>query len=447
MESVIRVDSLSKCYQIGVRRHGDRTLREAIVDAWGESWRRLLRFRPGGSAAGEASADRTFWALKDVSFEVQRGEVVGLIGSNGAGKSTLLKILGRIVEPTYGRAQVRGRVGSLLEVGTGFHPELTGRENVYLNGAILGMSRGEIARKFDEIVAFAELHDFIDTPVKRYSSGMYVRLAFAVAAHLEPEIMIVDEVLAVGDAMFQEKCMGSMQESASSGRTILFVSHNLASIQQLCTRAILLKQGRIVAEGPPGDIVRTYLGDLRTARDGSVREWHDRESNGQARIIQFEVSDTGGNRGASMPVGGDVQFTMVAEFYEPVLDPAFGIVIETTAGEPILDLRSVHAGLRLGRVKGTITLHARLPALGLYPGEYLLSPWITDARCAENIDWAKHCATLHVHPAPGPYGDLQLVPNYGKYYTQSHWSAGLPNGPQATAEPRFTDDSTVTGVG
>src|SRR5262249_5748003 len=181
----------------------------------------------------------------------------------------------RIVEPTAGRAVVRGRVGSLLEVGTGFHPELTGRENVYLNGAILGMARAEIAQKFDAIVEFAELHKFMDTPVKRYSSGMYVRLAFAVAAHLEPEILIVDEVLAVGDAMFQEKCMGSMQQTASSGRTILFVSHNMASIQQLCSRALLLKGGQLVLDGPARDVVRDYLSNLHTTRDGSIREWRD----------------------------------------------------------------------------------------------------------------------------------------------------------------------------
>jgi hypothetical protein len=189
----------------------------------------------------------------------------------------------------------------------------------------------------------------------------------------------------------------------------------------------MLKHGRIVAEGLPRDVVRTYLGDLRTARKSSVRDWHNRESNGQARIVQFEVSDAGGNRGASIPMGGDVQFTIVAEFYEPVLDPGFGVGVETAAGEPILNLRSAHAGLRLGRVQGTVTIHGTLPALGLYPGEYLLSPWITDSLYTESIDWAKHCATLHVHPAPGPHGDLKLDANYGKYWAQSHWWAGPPN--------------------
>jgi lipopolysaccharide transport system ATP-binding protein len=256
MKPAIRVRGLAKRYRVTStnRAGGYQTLRESIVDAVAAPLRRLR------SGSGEDTrAARDFWALRDVSFDVQPGEVVGIIGRNAAGKSTLLKILSRIVEPTSGRAEVRGRIASLLEVGTGFHPELTGRENTYMNGSILGMSRREIARKFDEIVAFSEIEQFLDTPVKRYSSGMYVRLAFAVAAHLEPEILVVDEVLAVGDAAFQQKCLGKMTEAGRAGRTILFVSHNMQAVSMLCSRAVILREGRLYRQGPAWQMVRDYL--------------------------------------------------------------------------------------------------------------------------------------------------------------------------------------------
>jgi len=256
---VISVEGLSKRYIIGHEVRHD-TLRDRIA----YNLRGLLRSRP----TAEQTAEEDFWALRDVSFSVQPGEVVGIIGRNGAGKSTLLKILSRITEPTAGKVTIRGRVASLLEVGTGFHPDLTGRENVFLNGAILGMSRVEIRKKFDEIVAFAEVEKFLDTPVKRYSSGMYVRLAFAVAAHLEPEILIVDEVLAVGDATFQQKCLGKMQQvSKHSGRTVFFVSHNLAAIKQLSTSCIYLVNGRVVQQGAPAPVLDSYARSMRIATD------------------------------------------------------------------------------------------------------------------------------------------------------------------------------------
>src|SRR5882724_1962350 len=243
MKPIIKVQQLGKTYEIGTRKPAYGTLRDTIAAAVRAPIKRLRGYvRPA----------ETIWALKDVSFEVMPGEVVGIIGRNGAGKSTLLKVLARITEPTTGRAELYGRVASLLEVGTGFHPELTGRENVYLNGAILGMSKAEIDRKFDEIVAFAELEKFLDTPVKRYSSGMYMRLAFAVASHLEPEILLVDEVLAVGDAAFQKKCLGKMEEVAKEGRTVLFVSHNMTAIRSLCRRVFWLDNGEIVETGETG---------------------------------------------------------------------------------------------------------------------------------------------------------------------------------------------------
>ncbi|MEW6323928.1 MAG: ABC transporter ATP-binding protein [Nitrospirota bacterium] len=253
MPPAISVKGLSKQYRIGAREEAARTFREALVDLAAAPVRRLRRLgRP-------PEQEETIWALQDVSFDVQPGEVVGVIGRNGAGKSTLLKILTRITEPTEGRVELRGRVASLLEVGTGFHPELTGRENIYLNGVILGMKKAEIDRKFDEIVAFAEIEKFLDTPVKHYSSGMYVRLAFAVAAHLEPEILLVDEVLAVGDAAFQKKCLGKMGAVAKEGRTVLFVSHNMQAIRQLCKRGCWLGDGRVMADGPSDEVVNRYL--------------------------------------------------------------------------------------------------------------------------------------------------------------------------------------------
>jgi len=266
----IRVEDLSKLYRIGGKQERYKTLRDTLTDVAAAPFRRLSSVVRGQSSA---VSNETIWALKDVSFEVKRGEVVGIIGRNGAGKTTLLKILSRITEPTEGRAEINGRVGSLLEVGTGFHPELTGRENIYLNGAILGMKRAEIDRKFDEIVAFAEIEKFIDTPVKRYSSGMYVRLAFAVAAHLEPEILLVDEVLAVGDASFQKKCLNKMQDVGQEGRTVLFVSHNMPAITRLCPRTVLLDEGKVLRDGPSHQIVSAYLGSgLGTT---AVREWPD----------------------------------------------------------------------------------------------------------------------------------------------------------------------------
>jgi len=258
----IRVESLGKQYRIGGMPAPYRTLREEIVRALAAPLRGLRRDVAGNE-------ERTFWALRDVSFEVERGEVVGIIGRNGAGKSTLLKILSRVTEPTAGAVDMYGRVGSLLEVGTGFNPELTGRENVYLNGAILGMKRAEIARKFDEIVAFAEVEKFLDTPVKHYSSGMYMRLAFAVAAHLEPEILVIDEVLAVGDTEFQKKCLGKMSKVAKDGRTVLFVSHNLHAVSSLCTRAFVLHAGKVMFDGTAAKGVARYLEMARSVNSPS----------------------------------------------------------------------------------------------------------------------------------------------------------------------------------
>ncbi len=287
----IRVQGLGKRYRIGSREASYDTLRDFLSSAVSSPWRRLSAVLRGESAA---AARRTLWALKGLDFEVRAGEVVGVIGRNGAGKSTLLKVLSRITPPTEGRAEIRGRVSSLLEVGTGFHPELTGRENIYLNGAILGMGRAEIARKFDEIVDFAEVGRFIETPVKFYSSGMYVRLAFAVAAHLEPDIMLVDEVLAVGDAAFQEKCLGKLNSVTRQGRTVLFVSHNMAAVRRLCSRAILLEEGRVGAIGEAAAVIHRYLAKVQGAAIGRLDERRRETSRGELQAVAFRAAASSG---------------------------------------------------------------------------------------------------------------------------------------------------------
>ena len=301
MKPIIRIEGLSKQYRIGARRKAfHNTLRETMAGALGAPLRRIRRRH-------NAPGEDTVWALKDVSFDVHPGEVMGVIGRNGAGKSTLLKILSRITEPTEGRVELYGRVGSLLEVGTGFHPELTGRENIFLNGAVLGMRRGEIERKFDEIVAFAEIDRFLDTPVKRYSSGMYTRLAFAVAAHLEPEILLVDEVLAVGDSEFQAKCLGKMGEVAQGGRTVIYVSHNLGSMASLCQRAILLLGGRKCGEGPTVEVINRYISGGREV--SGERVWHDPQSapgNEKIRLRAVRIV-SGGKVTSEVDIQNDVR--------------------------------------------------------------------------------------------------------------------------------------------
>ena len=287
---IIRVESLGKKYVLGGGPSSERytALRDVVANSVKRSVQRLR-----GKIVSKApeSDGSEFWALRDVNFEVKRGEVVGIIGRNGAGKSTLLKVLSRITEPTKGRIRIKGRVASLLEVGTGFHPELTGRENIFLNGAILGMHRSEIKAKFDEIVAFAEVERFLDTPVKRYSSGMYVRLAFAVAAHLEPEILIVDEVLAVGDAEFQKKCLGKMQDVSREGRTVLFVSHNMAAVSGLTKRAVLLRAGRLAMDDTPDNVIKEYASSA--SRDAAQKVLVGRGEH--TKILRARVVNTAGN--------------------------------------------------------------------------------------------------------------------------------------------------------
>lgn len=347
-EIIISVEKISKEYRLG--QIGSTTLRESF-----ERWRR----RVSSSSAEDPGILR---ALSEVSFEVRRGEVLGIIGRNGAGKSTLLKILSRITQPTSGRAVLRGRVASLLEVGTGFHPELTGRENIYLNGAILGMKKLEIKSRFDEIVAFAEVERFIDTPVKRYSSGMYVRLAFAVAAHLDPEILIVDEVLAVGDAGFQKKCLGKMTEVAKGGRTILFVSHNMGAVQNLCQRAIWLKDGQVRYDGTSGETVNSYLASLRDADAALVAE----SRSGNLKIEKVVTLNSSGEPTASFRTGDQLIIDLHYNATEPVQRPNFWISFESQFG-PMFGANMILDGRRPETISGRGRIRCVVNELPLLP--------------------------------------------------------------------------------
>jgi lipopolysaccharide transport system ATP-binding protein len=309
----IRAEDLGKRYRVGERRIGHHTLREAVAGTLRLSWR------------SRATCEQELWALQHVSFEIRRGEVLGLIGPNGAGKSTLLKVLARVTEPTVGQAEVRGRVGSLLDVGIGFHPELSGRENVYLNGAILGMRKAEVQRRFGEIIDFAELGAFVDTPVKHYSSGMYMRLAFAVAAHLDTEVLFIDEVLAVGDAGFQKKCLGTMTRVAGQGRTIIFVSHNMPPILALCHRVMHLERGRIIADGTPREIVRRYLDKELLTAIVPLGERRDRSGDGSATITSIRVENGDGE--AAIKSRSRLKFTIGFRSDGPLRRPQFVVTV------------------------------------------------------------------------------------------------------------------------
>ncbi|MFK0733808.1 MAG: ABC transporter ATP-binding protein [Gloeotrichia echinulata GP01] len=339
-DTVIRVENLGKKYIIG---HQQEERYTALRDVIANKVKSLGTFIQNPKSQMQNSSEE-FWALKDVSFEIKQGDRVGIIGRNGAGKSTLLKILSRITEPTKGSIKIKGRVASLLEVGTGFHPELTGRENIYLNGAILGMSKEEIKRKFDEIVAFAEIEKFLDTPVKRYSSGMYVRLAFAVAAHLEPEILIVDEVLAVGDAQFQKKCLGKMEDVGKEGRTVLFVSHNMSTIQKLCSTGIFLQSGKILVQGITEKVVDSYLDAIKqNIRAGNLQERKDRQGTGRVRIIDFFVVDKLGEKQPILRSGEDYIFVIEYEtirLNEKLNNVIGSIAITDNKGEIVFLVRS-----------------------------------------------------------------------------------------------------------
>ncbi len=385
---VIRVEGLGKKYRIRHRREERYTaLRDVITD------KVRGMFRGRRDAAGETPAVEDFWALKDVSFDIAEGAVVGIIGRNGAGKSTLLKVLSRITEPSEGRVRIRGRVASLLEVGTGFHPELTGRENVFLNGAVLGMTRAEIRRKFDAIVAFAEVEKFLDTPVKRYSSGMYVRLAFAVAAHLEPEILIVDEVLAVGDAQFQQKCLGKMQEVSTGGRTVLFVSHNMLVVQKLCTHGILLEGGRVKRTGRVADIVADYIST------DSSDAYANTPSPDVPRITEMRVLT------AAPRTDSELQLAVKWSLPERVRGIKIGIGFNTMEGQRVFDSSPEDGGRCIPEGPGRYEAIFTVPPHTLMARHYLVSVglWISPSGGRSTV-FDSHGSALRVVLEAGPAG-------------------------------------------
>lgn len=333
----IQVEGIGKKFHIGGQQKNYDRLGEQLVEALTSPFRRAGKLLTG-KAKSAAELTETIWALDSVSFEVKHGEAVGIIGRNGAGKSTLLKILSRITEPSRGYADIYGRVGSLLEVGTGFHPELTGRENIFLNGAILGMRKAEIDRKFDEIVAFAEIDRFIDTPVKHYSSGMYVRLAFSVAAHLEPEILLVDEVLAVGDVAFQRKCLGKMDDVAHEGRTVLFVSHNMGLMQTICKRGIFLQHGNVAEDGPIANVVDAYLKSIEQKEMQDLVNRTDRRGAGKVRLVGIDVKSCNTDSPTLLKTGGKIQFAFHVNTLVPGMNMNFSLF--DSVGQAVVQFRT-----------------------------------------------------------------------------------------------------------
>jgi lipopolysaccharide transport system ATP-binding protein len=414
MKPAIRVENLSKQYRIGTRkRAASLNLTESIIGGASGLWRGLTGRRPGGDRAD------SFWALKDVSFEVQPGEVVGVIGRNGAGKSTLLKVLSRIVEPTSGRAVVRGRLASLLEVGTGFHTELTGRENVYLNGAILGMTKGEVQRKFEEIVEFSGIGPLIDTPVKRYSSGMYARLAFAVAAHLEPDILVVDEVLAVGDLAFQKKCLSRMREESMAGRTVIFVTHNMTSVAQLCTKGLLLQGGQMVSFGNVRGVIAEHLNMLKSAPASNTPT--RRSGTGEYRFVSVHP---------------------VAPVFEASEEKVFRFRVERIAAQP----RRIFLSAHVVNEEGAVVAHCDSRLIGHWSGEHktiegefrLRSPWLKPGEyhldlyvCGPAIlDHFENASRFEVSPVlPYPHDASSDGTHLGPVLAEFDWVSWPQSGP------------------
>ena len=415
--SAISVQSVSKLYRLQHAAAGSQSFRDLLT---GLATAPFKRFR---ELSGNDRSLEDFWALKDVSFDVREGEVVGIIGRNGAGKSTLLKILSRIVEPTSGEVRMRGRVASLLEVGTGFHPELSGRENIYLNGSILGMKRREIDARFDEIVEFAEIEKFLDTPVKRYSSGMYVRLAFAVAAHLDPEILIVDEVLAVGDAEFQKKCLGKMKEVSAGGhRTVLFVSHNMAAVSALCNRVVLLASGKLVADGEPSSVMAEYMVPLAKDRTGDVDTLvhPGRQIGCEPAILRVRALSDENPITSVMPLQA-VTVEVTVRLPTQVRSPKVSMAFDNARGERAFALATFLSPTSISRLGPDSVLRVSFAFPALYPGRYDFEITLTDQHGAL-LDRIDHVSSIDVAQDAYLGATHAYFPEMGLVLVPSTWT-------------------------
>jgi lipopolysaccharide transport system ATP-binding protein len=422
--TIISVEDLSKSYRLG--QIGTGTLTNDLKVLWAKKHglpNPLLKI--GQTDHGNMEGE-TLWALKDVSFQVGQGEVLGIIGRNGAGKSTLLKILSRITAPSSGCVKIKGRIASLLEVGTGFHPDLTGRENIYLNGAILGMTKEEVRRKFDEIVAFAEIEKFVDTPVKRYSSGMYVRLAFSVAAHLESEILLVDEVLAVGDIEFQKKCLDKMDDVATKeGRTVLFVSHNMASVSKLCQRAILLNRGKIEFNDQVNIVIDHYLNldksEYHNRGIFDVSEYKERSGIGGGRIVNIELMNERREITSTFGIGEEIFVNILVHLDRDISSIVAGLEILSESGFPLINLRSDIQGIRY-YTTNIYDVHVKVHILGLplYPGNYILEPWFCET-LGKRIDHLHHAIRIKLESRGKLDSEKIIQPGKGIILLGSDW--------------------------
>jgi len=421
-QTVISVEHLCKTYRLG--QIGTGTLRNDLNVWWAKKLGRPNPMLKIGQIDHGNRNGETLWALKDINLQVEQGEVLGIIGRNGAGKSTLLKILSRVTAPTSGCVKVKGRIASLLEVGTGFHPELTGRENVYLNGAILGMTKEEVSRKFDEILAFAEIEKFIDTPVKRYSSGMYVRLAFAVAANLESKILLVDEVLAVGDAEFQKKCLGKMGDVASKeGRTVLFVSHNMAAILQLCRQSSLISKGMLVEVGRSSEVVKNYLNsDTQSEASVNLKEFKRRRGEGQVRFVWARLQDDHANPTNVFSMGDNISlvFKTVVESSYQNQKIKYSVAIRTSDGIRICNSVTTDSGFEVAKPTLENSFLVKFEDVRFYPGTYYVSIWVGGLFGPDTYDAVDDCLSFDIKDS-GNLATRSLPRSSGLIFITPEW--------------------------
>jgi lipopolysaccharide transport system ATP-binding protein len=423
MTPIIEIRNISKQYLLGEAAGMYGNLREALIHAVVEPVKSLWR---STEVSRKSEKQTAFWALRGVSLDVEKGDTIAIIGSNGAGKSTLLKILSRITDPTEGEVRVRGRMASLLEVGTGFHPELTGTENIYLNGSILGMRREEIDKKFEEITNFAGIGKFLDTPVKRYSSGMYVRLAFSIAAYLEPEILIVDEVLAVGDVAFQKKCLGKMAEACTQNRTVLFVSHNLAAVEALCNKAIVLQQGRVTFSGTAKDAIKFYLQTVSS--DGLRPDSHivdltkasGRPAKYRPQLKRLELyTDDDRPLVGELPVGAPLKAVITVNLEEPCTSFDASIAFDTVSGQRICTAHSAYEPTRIHEERaGEQVFTCVVPVVPLLPGEYRIGVGLDIA--SHEVDWVDDATRISI--IKSDFYGTGIVPTRGTFLLQNHWA-------------------------